>query len=195
MRNFERIEPTLRNLNIKFDSTTVDKIMKGERGVALRLLYQMKMVLEKVYPPTDIAVLTKTGQFGDNQPAQKIAKPMEKFDKIQHEFFKQRLAALNKPQKQINMEKHVQKFVIEQERQAQQAAEYLEAEKQAATLRKQELRRIQINKLQRNAGFMEEWQQKGVEDWKKNQKKKKEREMQELEFDFKQAQKYNAIAV
>jgi hypothetical protein len=66
VRNFERIEPTLRNLNIKFDSTTVDKIMKGERGVALRLLYQMKMVLEKVYPPTDIAVLTKTGQFGDN---------------------------------------------------------------------------------------------------------------------------------
>jgi hypothetical protein len=32
---------------------------------------------------------------------------MEKFDKIQHEFFKQRLAALNKPQKQINMEKNV----------------------------------------------------------------------------------------
>jgi hypothetical protein len=56
--------------------------MKCERGQALRLLYQLKMVLEKVYPPTDIAVLTKTGQFGDNQPAQKIAKPMEKFDKI-----------------------------------------------------------------------------------------------------------------
>ena len=81
--------------------------MKCERGQALRLLYQLKMVLEKVYPPTDIAVLTKTGQFGDNQPAQKIAKPMEKFDKIQHDFFKQRLAALNKPQKQINLENHV----------------------------------------------------------------------------------------
>lgn len=35
-------------------------------------------------------------------------------------------------------------------------------------MRKQEMRRIQINKLQRNAGFMEEWHQKGVEDWKKN---------------------------
>jgi hypothetical protein len=57
------------------------------------------MVLEKVYPPTDIVVLTKTGTFGDNQPAQKIANPLEKYDKIQHEFFKQRLASLNKPQK------------------------------------------------------------------------------------------------
>ena len=47
----------------------VDKIMKRERGISLRLLYQLKMVLEKVYPTTDISVLNKTGQFGDNQPA------------------------------------------------------------------------------------------------------------------------------
>jgi len=39
VRNFEKLEPTLRNLSIKFDSMTCDKIMKGERGYALRLLY------------------------------------------------------------------------------------------------------------------------------------------------------------
>jgi hypothetical protein len=41
---------------------------------------------------------------------------------------------------------------------------------------KQEIRRAQINKLQRNAGFMEEWLHKGVEDWKQNMAYKKERE-------------------
>jgi hypothetical protein len=66
VKNFERLEPTLRNLNIKFDSGQVDKIMKQERGFALRLLYQLKMILEKVYPPTDIAILRKTGKVGDN---------------------------------------------------------------------------------------------------------------------------------
>lgn len=50
--------------------------MKEERGSALRLLYQMKMALEKVYPPTDIGVLRKSnylsslisvaGKMGDN---------------------------------------------------------------------------------------------------------------------------------
>lgn len=90
------------------------------------------MILEKVYPPTDIAVLTKTGQFGDNQPAQKIAKPKEKFDKIQNEFFRQRLAALNKSQKQINMEAHVAKFITEKERQAKEAADCNNADKLAA---------------------------------------------------------------
>lgn len=61
-------------------------------------------------------------------------------------------------------------------------------------MRKQEMRRIQINKLQRNAGFMEEWHQKGVEDWKKNQKRQRDRESKQLEFDLKQAQKFNVIA-
>jgi hypothetical protein len=64
--NFERLEPTLRALKISFNSKTVEQVMRGERGLALRLLYQIKMVLEKVYPPTDISIVAKTGKFGDN---------------------------------------------------------------------------------------------------------------------------------
>jgi len=41
----------------------IDGIMKEERGVALRLLYQLKMSLEKVYPPTDVSVLKKSKHF------------------------------------------------------------------------------------------------------------------------------------
>lgn len=55
--NFTKLQPTFKNLNIKFDSKIIDSIMKEERGIALRLLYQLKMALEKVYPPTDINVL------------------------------------------------------------------------------------------------------------------------------------------
>jgi len=33
-----------------------------------------------------------------------------------------------------------------------------------------------MNKLQRNAGFMNEWHQKGYDDWKVNMTTKKERE-------------------
>ena len=71
--------------------------MKQERGYALRLLYQLKMVLEKVYPPTDIAIVKKTGKVGDNQPALKIGPDKAAYNKMQHQFFKTRLQALNKP--------------------------------------------------------------------------------------------------
>ena len=42
---------------------------------------------------------------------------------------------------------------------------------------------------------MEEWLQKGVEDWKKNQTTKKEREHRQLEFEYKQTEKYHEFAV
>ncbi len=63
------------------------------------------------------------------------------------------------------------------------------------TKMKQDIRKAQINKLQRNAGFMEEWLQKGVEDWKKNQTIKKERERKQLEFEFKQSEKIHGFTM
>lgn len=140
--------------------------MKQERGYALRLLYQLKMILEKVYPPTDIAILRKTGKVGDNQPALKIGPAKESYNKMQSSFFKTRLQALNKPQKTMNMENHLQKFDDEATRQAGEATQHAGAEAEERERIKQEIRRAQINKLQRNAGFLEEWLAKGVEDWK-----------------------------
>ena len=42
---------------------------------------------------------------------------------------------------------------------------------------------------------MEEWQQKGVDDWKKNQTTKKEREKRDLEFEYKMAETYNNLTM
>jgi hypothetical protein len=46
------------------------------------------MVLEKVYPPADISIVAKTGTFGDNQPAQRIAFTRPAYDEVTHNFFK-----------------------------------------------------------------------------------------------------------
>ena len=42
----------MHNLKLKFDSNITEKIINEERGVALRLLYQLKMALEKVSAPS-----------------------------------------------------------------------------------------------------------------------------------------------
>ena len=114
--NFEKLEPTLRSLHVQFNSKTVERIMTKERGQALRLLYQLKMVLEKVYPPADISIVAKTGTFGDNQPAQRIAHSKPKYDEVSHSFFKQRLGKLNRAQKDIDLELHQQKYEEEMQR-------------------------------------------------------------------------------
>lgn len=119
--NFEKLAPTLRSLGVQFNSKTVERIMSRERGQSLRLLYQLKMVLEKVYPPADISIVAKTGTFGDNQPAQRIAMSKPKYDDVSHTFFKQRLGKLNRAQKDIDLEAHQMKFEEEMKRQATMA--------------------------------------------------------------------------
>jgi hypothetical protein len=57
----------------------------------------------------------------------------------------------------MNMENHLQKFEMEAVRQSEEAKRFSNVEKDENERVKQEIRRAQINKLQRNAGFMEEW--------------------------------------
>ena len=40
------LEPTIRNLGIKFDSKTAYSIMTGQKGAASKMLYQIKMAVE-----------------------------------------------------------------------------------------------------------------------------------------------------
>ena len=68
-------------------------------------------------------------------------------------------------------------------------------EREARERMLQEMRAAQINKVARNAGFMEEWLQKGVQDWQKNQTLKKDRERRDLEFEYKETEKYHRLAL
>ena len=60
------------------------------------------------------------------------------------------------------MERHLKKFDDELVRQDQLAKNGDQAEQDARERRLLDMRAAGINKVQRNAGFMEEWLQKGV---------------------------------
>lgn len=60
---------------------------------------------------------TIAGKIGDNRPAMKLGAPKEKYEEQNTNFFQSRLQTLNKPQKEIIMEKHLRKFDQEKQRQ------------------------------------------------------------------------------
>ena len=47
VKNFQTVEAALRSLKVKFDGKLIHQIMQEERGAALRLLYQLKLAIEK----------------------------------------------------------------------------------------------------------------------------------------------------
>ena len=54
--NFFQVEEVLRQLSVKFDAKLIHQIMNEERGASLRLLYQLKLGIEKHFAKTDLTV-------------------------------------------------------------------------------------------------------------------------------------------
>jgi len=63
VNNFYLIEDALRHLKVRFDGKMTHNIMQEERGAALRLLYQVKMAIQKREgpPPDALESQTMTG--------------------------------------------------------------------------------------------------------------------------------------
>lgn len=162
--------------------------MKEKRGKALGLLCQLKMALGKVAVSMD-------PKMTDSKPAKKLNPGKEKYDKQAHNHFKLQLQELNESQKNVNLRNHLNKFEEIRKKQEFEAKREEEMERERQIKMRQDVRKANIDKLQRNAGFMEEWLRKGIEDWKKNQTSKKEREREQLEFEFKITKKIEKITM
>ncbi|CAD8083642.1 unnamed protein product [Paramecium primaurelia] len=169
MKNFQLLEPTFKTLHISFNFQLADQVIKCKKGVAMQLLYQLQMQLQKVNDPHDIMMHAKTGKYNVIQSLMIIRQPKEQFDKMEQDFFIQKLNERNKAQKDVNLERSLGKFTTFAIQQAEKERRLKIKEEIEERNLKEEMRKIQLNKLQRNMAFMEDWNQKGIDNWKKNQ--------------------------
>ena len=79
MNNFYLIEDALRHLKVRFDGKMTHNIMQEERGAALRLLYQLKLAIQKREgpPPDALEAQTMTG-LKASTVQRKLAQSIEK---------------------------------------------------------------------------------------------------------------------
>ena len=186
--NFTRMIETFKSLGVKFDTRVINAIINKESGAASKLLYQVKMALEKTSPPLDMKLM-KDGRVLEQRPVKSIRPARAQYDKMEKRYTEDRLHARTVPQKQLDLDAKLQKFKEFRAQMEQKAENQKQEEMTLQKQEKEEKRKVLINKLQRNAGFMEDWEQKGVLDWKKNMEAKKKREQMELTYKLKSMQK------
>lgn len=113
---------------------------------------------------------------------------------MEAKFFESRLQRIIKPQKQVLMDERIAKYKEKGKKYVETVKKQLKAQADLEEKIKLEKRKAELNKLKRNAGFMEEWQSKGVKEWTKNIKLKKERETKQAEFQIKHQTKIETFA-
>ncbi|KAL4511584.1 hypothetical protein ABPG72_012429 [Tetrahymena utriculariae] len=189
MTNFNLLQPTFRTLKVEFNSQTVDDIINCRKDVASQILYQLKMALEKVNNPADVIINSKAGRYNTVTPLMRINPPIPQFANMESKFFNSRLNSLNRSQKAVNQDNHLKKFDEFKIQQDIIIKKLKESEEEKEKQLKEQMRKIELNKLQRNMAFQEDWNEKGLEQWKKNQEVTKQRVEADRQFEYKQKHK------
>lgn len=182
-------------MEIKFTSKIAELIMNKKPGIVSQLLYQIRMKLEKKGTTIEASRNFKQGNQVSQYSEMIIGRKMEQYDELNAKLFSESLGKRMIPQKDIDMKEHL--FEFEYHKYTQDEKIRRQSQKEAKELKEQRDNKLknEKGKAQRLHTFNQQFEQKGIENWKDNIIKKKEMEKKELDFQLKEAQKYQRIVL
>ncbi|CAB1113052.1 unnamed protein product [Ectocarpus sp. CCAP 1310/34] len=155
VNNFILLEPTLRLLGVPFDAQVAYNVMQGTPGAISGLLYQMKMVLDRLAKFSVPVSMRPTTSPAGVKPlpnlSQRTTKPQ--YDRATHSIFAAAVRNMVQSQKGINLERSL-------------LAEELHTEA---------IRLQGIHDLAQRKALCDSWEENNVDDWLINMDRKRNR--------------------
>lgn len=140
-------------------------VMAQQRGVATRILYQLKMAIEQLGSTSvgrqregAVAMLATTST--------RTSKPV--FDSAAANFFEKSIRAAAANQNQVYMDSHLRRFTREAERQAATAAANDDTMNQTMAAQKEMLRQQRLHQTRREHDVLHDAQEHGIREWERN---------------------------
>ena len=189
MNNFKILHNVLRNVGVKFDSNTAQNIMQSKPGVIANLLYEIRSNLEKKGVNPENISLKKSSHFQEMYAPMKFRQEIPQYDAFDSKHFYETLQRKTRAQKEIDLEnklKRFEDFKIEQNKKIKQAIaeeQYRLEQEKAINIRNHR------NKNQRYHAFLQQFEEKGINNWKNNMLRAKQREIKDVQFQLNEAQK------
>ena len=189
MNNFKILHGVLRNVGVKFDSNTAKNIMDSKPGFIANLLYEIRSNLEKKGVNPENISLKKSSHFQEMYAPMKFRQEIPQYDAFDSKHFYETLQRKTRAQKEVDLEnklKRFEDFKIEQDKKIRQAIaeeEYRLEQEKAINIRNHR------NKNQRYHAFLQQFEEKGINNWKNNMLRAKQREIKDVQFQLNEAQK------
>ena len=189
MNNFKILHGVLRNVGVKFDTNTAQNIMQSKPGFIANLLYEIRSNLEKKGVNPENISLKKSSHFQEMYAPMKFRQEIPQYDAFDSKHFYETLQRKTRAQKEIDLEnklKRFEDFKIEQNKKIKQAIaeeQYRLEQEKAINIRNHR------NKNQRYHAFLQQFEEKGINNWKNNMLRAKQREIKDVQFQLNEAQK------
>lgn len=180
LSNFQRIVPALKALNIRLNSRTANDLMTEEHGAALKILQQLK---------TQLDTGRKTRELSHGTISSKLLMPIRvthtpKYKNVQDQTFDVIRQLKGTNPKEYRLQHFLNRFEqegVEQQKIAEEDEERSRNDK-AQTIA--ELRNTHLRKLKENREYLTTWEQQGINNHRKNQWDKTERERRDLRLEL-----------
>ena len=189
MNNFNILHNVLRNVGVKFDINIAKNIMEAKPGYIANLLYEIRSNLEKKGVNPENISLKKSSHFQEMYAPMKFRQEIPQYDAFDSKHFYETLQRKTRAQKEVDLEKKLKKFEdfkIEQNKKIKQAIEeekFRQEQEKAINIRNHR------NKNQRYHAFLQQFEEKGINNWKNNMLRAKQREIKDVQFQLNEAKK------
>ena len=189
INNFNILHNVLRNVGVKFDINIAKNIMEAKPGYIANLLYEIRSNLEKKGVNPENISLKKSSHFQEMYAPMKFRQEIPQYDAFDSKHFYETLQRKTRAQKEVDLEKKLKRFEdfkIEQNKKIKQAIEeekFRQEQEKAINIRNHR------NKNQRYHAFLQQFEEKGINNWKNNMLRAKQREIKDVQFQLNEAQK------
>ena len=163
--------------------------MEAKPGYIENLLYEIRSNLEKKGVNPENISLKKSSHFQEMYAPMKFRQEIPQYDAFDSKHFYETLQRKTRAQKEVDLEKKLKKFEdfkIEQNKKIKQAIEeekFRQEQEKAINIRNHR------NKNQRYHAFLQQFEEKGINNWKNNMLRAKQREIKDVQFQLNEAQK------
>jgi len=169
---------------VKFDGKLIHQIMQEERGAALRLLYQLKLAVEKTDLNPNKATMTGLKPDLVNKKLEealnlKVTLPLTS-----------KLTTVNGAVKLAPIEKAMLPFEHKKAKLEDRARQMQREEEQLVQRMRAEAREQELTKMEENKDFMNQWMKEGKQNWKKNQTRRADAIARVKYFEDREVQAY-----
>lgn len=189
MHNFYMVEACLRQLKVTFDAKLMHQIMNEERGASLRLLYQIKLAVDRLFAENKASVTGLRPAVIDKKVkmVSDLATKLPHIGKKDYGIEGPSIA----PGKNFRVvEDKLLKFELAHQNLKERARKGDLEEKNMLQSMQQDKRQEAMKKLRENQDFMKSWESKGREDWRKNRSTRAHEIQRALEFDDREVRVY-----
>ena len=187
VHNFYQVEEGLRVLKVPFDAKLIHQIMQEERGASLRLLYQLKLSLDRHFSKKDLTV-TNLKQSTVDAKVKKVQDLAAKLPKIHKQYGVEGPTFKGKNFQKI--EEKLLKYEVARANLEKKAIEDDLAEKNMLSSLQQTKRQEAIRKMKENQEFMKEWEAEGRINWKHNRETRAKEIARQLYFEDREIKIY-----